>query len=213
MGIDTRIVDGSGSGKEATVGSDGDIYTTNIGLPPKEVSAVLRPFATLLADNTGVTDMLVDGSTIARDFYITAGNNGDRYIQTLAFTIADAGATLNSFGSISALSIGCQLIYEDAELGDVIIAENMKTNFDFVQLCNFEPTFGTAADAFRAKNVESTSEAYVPILDLTDVFGMPYGLRLPGNSTKKLLLRIRDDVSTIDRFDVKAFGFDRIDTK
>lgn len=212
MGIDVKIKDGKGSGKDATIGRDGDLYTTNIGLPPKEVTAVLRPFASFFTDSAGSEDMQTTGtSAIPVDYSIGSSNDGDRYIQTLAFTISDAGATLDKFGSVTALTNGCQLIYEDAVAGDVVIAEALQSNFDFVQLCNFEPAFGTAADAFRARNVSGTSEAYVPILDLTDVFGMPYGLRIPKSSTKKLVLRVRDTTTGVDRFDVKAFGFDRID--
>lgn len=213
MGIDVKIKDGRGSGKEATVGEEGDVYTTNIGLPPKTVSAVLKPFASYMVNSAGSSDMQVTGTAaVPLDFYIESSNQGDRYIQTLAFTISDAGATLDKFGSITALTNGCQLIYEDSELGDVIIADALQSNFDFVQLCNFEPSFGTGNAAFRATNVSGTSEAFIPILDITDVFGMPYGLRLPQHSTKKLKLRIRDNTTGVDRFDVKVYGFDRIDT-
>ena len=212
MGVTTTLKDGKGSGSTATVGSEGDLYVTNIGLPPKEVSAVLKPFAKLFTDENGATDMRVSGTTaIPIDFYIEASSQGDRYVQTIAFTISDAGAALNEFGSLPALTNGCQLIYEDAELGDVIIASDLKTNFDFVQLCNFNPTFGTGTQAFRASNVSGASEAFVPVLDLTDVFGVPYGIRLPKDTNKKLKLRIQDSTTGVDRFDIKAFGFDRVE--
>jgi hypothetical protein len=212
MPIDTQIKDGKGTGKKATVSNNGELYVCDIGLPPKDAVSVLRPFASLLNNSAGATDMLVTGSLAAPiDFYIQAGNLGGRYVQTLAFTIADGAASLNQFGNIAALTNGCQLIYQDSDLGDVVIAESLQTNFDFVQLCNFEPTFGTGSAAFLASNVVGSSEAYVPILDMTDVFGLPYGLHLPKDSTNKIILRIRDAVGAIDRFDVKAFGFDRID--
>ena len=212
MSVGTKIVDGNGSGKVAKVNGDGDLLVTTTGIPPETTNVVLKPFASLLETAAGSTDMKVTGTlAVPIDFYVQAGNQGDRYIQTLAFTIADAAASLNQFGNLSALTNGAQLIYEDSILGDTIIAESMKTNFDFVQLCNFEPTFGTGTAAFLASNVSGTSEAYVPVLDLTDVFGLPYGLRLPKDSDKKLKIRIRDTTTGVDRFDVKAFGFDRIE--
>jgi len=211
MGLDVKIKDGGGTGTEAKVGNDGDLYVTNIGLPPKNVTAVLRPYSSFLTNEAGSEDMQVSATlAIPQDFYIEATGDGDRYIQTLAFTIADAGAGLSDFGNITALTNGCQLIYQDSELGDVVIGDALKSNFDFVQLCNFEPTFGTGTESFRANNVTGTSEAYVPVLDITDVFGLPYGLRLPANSTKRLAIRVRDTTTGVDRFDVKAFGFDRI---
>lgn len=209
--IKTVIKDGSGSNKEATVDCNNSVAVTTTGVPPESLNTNLKPFANLMQTSAGATDMLVDGSVTNVDFYIQAGNDGDRYIQTIAFTIADAGATLNDFGNIGVLTNGCQLIYEDKELGEVVLADSLKTNFDFVQLCNFEPTFGSGTAAFRASNVVGTSEAFIPLLDITDVFGMPYGLKLPKGTNKKIILRIRDNVSTIDRFDAKCFGFDRID--
>lgn len=214
MGIKSTIIDGKGTGKELVIDDTGAGYVTETKVPPKDLDVVLRPFATFMTDDGtpgGSTDMRVDGSTTSQDFYIQSGANGDRYIQTLAITIADAAASLNQFGNLSALTTGCQIIYEDPTLGDVILADSLKTNFDFVQLCNFEPTFGTGTAAFLASNVSGSSEAYIPILDLTDVFGLPYGLRLPVGSNKRLILRVNDNTTAVDRFDIKCFGFDRID--
>jgi hypothetical protein len=209
--IKFRIEDGKGSGNVAEVDENHSLHVTNIGIPPRIKNKVLKPFTSFFENSLGSTDMRVDGSTNNVDFFIQASTEGDRYIQTLAFTISDAGAQLNEFGNLSALTNGCELIYQDDQVGNVILADNLKTNFDFVQLCNFEPTFGTGTAAFLASNVSGTSEAYIPILDLTDVFGLPYGLILPQGSNKKIILRIKDNVTGIDRFDINAFGFDRID--
>jgi hypothetical protein len=195
MTIKVTIKDGRGSGREASVDENHAVSVTNIGLPPSKLNATLKPFAEFLKSDADTEDMRIDGSTTNVDYFIQAGNDGDRYIQTLAFTIADASASLNQFGNLT---------------GDVVIASALKTNFDFVQLCNFEPSFGTGTAAFLASNVSGASEAYIPILDITDVFGLPYGLRLPQGRTKKLKIVIKDNTTGIDRFDVKAFGFDRI---
>lgn len=210
MSIDITIKDGKGQGRKVEVDENNALVVTDTGIPPEKTKVTLKPFSTLLANSSGTTDMRVNGSTTNVDFYIQAGADGDRFIHTLAFTIADAGAQLNEFGNLTALTNGCQLIYQDSDLGDVVLADNLKSNFDFVQACNFEPTFGTGTAAFLASNVVGTSEAYVPILDIQDVFGVLHGIRLPKGTTRKLLLRIRDNVSTIDRFDVRAYGFDRI---
>lgn len=211
MGIKVTLKDGKGTSREAQIDEEHSVLVTETKIPPKELKAVLKPYTSLFHDVNGTTDMRVNGATTNVDFFVDAENEGDLYIQTLAFTIADVGASLNEFGALSPLTNGCDLIYQDSKLGDVVIASALKSNFDFVQLCNFEPTFGTGTAAFLASNVSGSSEAYIPILDLTDVFGLPYGLRLPKDSDKKLVLRIKDDVSTIDRFDIKAFGFIRID--
>ena len=212
MGIKTTIRNGTGTDTELTVDANHSAYTTDTGVPPESINTTLKPFAKFMVDSTGDNDMRVSGTTTTPiDFAIESSSEGDRFIHTICFTIADAGASFNEFGNTgSPLTNGCQLIYQDKDLGDVILEAALTTNFDFVQLCNFEPTFGTGADAFKASNVSGASEAYVPVLDVEDVFGMKYGLRLPKNSSKKLILRIQDNTTGVDRFDVKVYGFDRI---
>jgi hypothetical protein len=210
MSIKTEIIDGKGKGKSVEVTKDGALLVATTGVPPSTDSSSLKPFASYMVDDTGDEDMRVDGSTNNVDYSINSSSEGDRYVHTMAITIADAGASLNKFGNITALTNGCQLIWEDSKLGEVIIADALKTNFDFIQLGAFEPSFGTGNDAFKLANVVSTSEAYVAVLDIEDVFGLPFGLLLPQDSTRKLIIRIRDNTSTVDRFDVKVFGYDKI---
>jgi hypothetical protein len=213
MTIDVKIKDSAGKGIGLEIEKDCSARISDTGVPPVQDIYRLRPLSGYMTDSSGVSDMLVDGSTTSIDYAIRASNDADRYVHTLAFTIADAAASLNQFGNVSALTNGCQLIYKDDELGEVMIADTLQTNFDFVQMCNFNPNFGTGAAAFLASNVAGTSEAYIPLLDIENVFGLKYGILLPQGSNVQLILRIRDNVSTIDRFDVKAYGFDKIATK
>ena len=209
--INVRIDDGLDSRKKLSIGNDNDARVSATGIPTDTENTTLKPFVKLFENSAGTTDMRVDGSTTPVDFYINSSPDGNRYIQTLSFTIADAGASLNEFGGITALTNGCDLIYQDSQVGDVIIATGLKSNFDFVQICNFNPSFGSGTASFLASNVVGASEAFVPVLDITDVFGMIYGLKIPRDTSKKLILRVNDDVTAIDRFDIKAFGFDRVD--
>ena len=211
MALKTEIIDGGGSGRGAYVGKNNALSVSDTGVPPESVQTILKPFSSLMETSAGVTDMRVVGTAAAPiDFSIDSTDEGDRYIHTLAFTISDAAASLNQFGNVTPLTVGCSLVYQDQELGDVEIASALQTNFDFIQLCNFQPTFGTGTAAFLASNVSGSSEAYIPILDINDVFGMKYGLRLTKSSSKKLILRIFDNTSAIDRFDVRAFGYDAV---
>lgn len=211
MSIKVHLKDGKGTGKELEIDENNSALTTDTGVPPKQLDVTLRPFVEFMKDLSDSEDMRVAASLAApEEFFIGSSDQGDRFIHTLAFTISDAGASLNNFGNITALTNGCQIIYEDSELGDVVIGDALKSNFDFVQICNFEPTFGSGTAAFRASNVVGSSEAFIPILDMEDVFGMKYGLKIPKNSTKKIKIVVRDNTSSIDRFDVKVFGYDRI---
>ena len=210
MSIKSLISDGRGSGRKAEVTKDRSLLVASTGVPPELENTALKPFVSFMVDDTGDEDMRVDGSTNSVDYFIGSSDEGDRYIHTLAITIADAGAEPSEFGNLTALTNGCQLIWQDNLLGDVIIADTLQSNFDFLQLATFEQPFGTASNAFRLQNVVGASEAFVPILDFEDVFGLPYGLLIPKDSQRKLILRVRDNTSAVDRFDIKAFGYDKI---
>jgi len=211
MGIKVRVQNGIGDSREMCVDRNNSAQVTLSGMPPENTRFVLKPYTALLKNSAGSSDMLVTG-TIAdpKDFFVQAGTQGDRYIHTVAFTISDAGASLKQFGSIAALTNGCEFFYEDSQVGLSEIGDTLHTNFDFIQLCNFEPFFGSGDDAFRARNVSGNSEAYIPILDIEDVFGLPHGVKLGKGKDNKLVFRINDDVTAIDRFDIRVFGFDRI---
>ena len=118
--------------------------------------------------------------------------------------------TLNQFGNIGALTNGMRLFYID-ELGEVDIAEELQTNFDYVRLCSGLPSFGDGTSAFIANNVDFISEGIIPILDLKDTFGFRWGLEFRNGSTQRLVLRIRDDITGIDAMNVIIYGFLRLE--
>lgn len=180
--------------------------------PPfgKSKTYLFRQFMTTDGTSSGTSSMKVAGTLAAPiKFYIPAGKNDDRYITTVSFLIAGAGATLSEFSTIAALTNGCKLYYE-RERGEKVIHEALKTNFDFVRLCIGTPAFGDAATAFRASNVVATSDAYIPVLYLSQIIP-PYGIKLDAGSNQRLVFEIRDDTTSasIDAFDAICYGFDR----
>lgn len=210
MTIQVQIQNGKEKSKTLEIDDNSSALVSDTGLPPAITGTATKPFSILMSTSAGVTDMRVDGSVTPVDFLLSSSDEGERYIHTLAITIADAGATLNKFGNIAALTNGCDLILQDEKLGDVIVSKSLKSNFDFVQMCSFKPYFGDGTAAFRASNVVGASEAYVPILDIDEVFGMKHALRISKDSPKKLILRVNDALGGIDRFDIRAFGYDVI---
>ena len=124
--------------------------------------------------------------------------------------IADAGATMSKFGNITALTNGCNLFFDRAT-GTITIHDTLKSNLDFVRLCLGQPAFGTAADSFRIKNDISTSEGYIPVLDLTKLVP-PFGIKLDLGTNQRFVLEVKDNTSTVDAFDAIAYGFDRLDS-
>lgn len=213
-GIKTVIKDGKGNGKEACVGSDNSLLVTSTQVPPEEFESIIRPFRQYITDDgttSGSTDMRVNGATNNVDFFIKAPTDADRYVDTISIAIADAGAVLNQFGNIGALTNGVEIFYEDPELGDVTIGDNLVSNFEFLRLCaGGVHAIGSGASSYRANNVQGNAEGYLMYIDFSEVFGVPWGIRLKRGTNLRLVVRIKDNVSSVDKFDMIAYGYDRI---
>ena len=210
MAIKSNIEDGSGKGNLAKVSNEGFLFTQEAPYPPSGEETkitVYREFLTLNNDGT-TNDMRVNGSTTSQYFWINAEPNFDIYITTLSFLISDAGAELDEFGNLAALTNGCRLFYEDNN-GEINIGTDLVSNFEFIRLCQGNPSFGNAADAFRARNIVGPSEGYIPVFDFRN-FGFRWGLKLKAGSTNRLAMEINDNVSAIDGFNATAYGFRRV---
>ena len=207
-----------GSGPERTevdVEKSGAMSVVERPFPPFGVMQNVRPFREFLTDDgtvTGSSDMLVDGSVTPVDFFVEAPQDADLYVTRISFIVVDQNMTLNQFGNIGALTNGMRLFYLD-ELGEVDIAEELLTNFDYVRLCSGLPSFGDGTTAFIANNVDFISEGIIPILDLKDTFGFRWGLEFRNGSQQKLVLRIRDDITGIDAMNVIVYGFLRLEDR
>ena len=210
MAVKANIEDGSGNGNLAKVSNEGFLFTQEAPFPPSGEETkitVYREFLTLNNDGT-TNDMRVDGSTTSQYFWINAEPNFDIYITTLSFLISDAGAALNEFGADPALTNGCRLFYEDNN-GEINIGTDLVSNFEFIRLCQGNPAFGNAADAFRARNIVGASEGYIPVFDFRN-FGFRWGLKLKAGTNNRLVMEINDNVSSIDGFNATAYGFRRV---
>lgn len=205
--IKTAVTDPR-SANQLRIREDGSIDVFIVPSPPSNISQVTLPFAQYLTtDGTsaGTSSMVANGSVTNIDYYISS-KPYDIYVNTLVFTIADAGATLDKFGNLAALTNGLDFYYFNQDIGKYVIESGLKTNFEFVRLANFEPSFGTGADAFKATNVIGASEAYVGVIDLADIFGVQWGLKLKANSTDTIGFTVKDNITAIDAMNIKCYG-------
>jgi len=210
--LKVHLTDGIGNGFLAKVDDRQALRVSPSIAPPLEVQQVI-PFRQFLTDDglsTGSNDMQVDGSTTSVEFWVPASTTADRYITQLSFLIADAGAGMDTFGNITALTNGCNLFFDRAT-GVITIHDTLKSNLDFVRLCLGQPAFGTAADSFRIKKAIGTSEGYIPVLDLARLVP-PFGIKLDLGTKQRFVLEVRDDTRGVDAFDAIAYGFDRLES-
>lgn len=207
--IKSVLVDGYGSGHKVKINGEGEVGVVVHPHPPIDEVLAPLPFRQYMTDDgtaAGSKDMAVNGSSNNLEFCISAKSNIDVYVKSISIVIADAGATLNKFGNITALSNGIEFSYITQSQGSLVIHEALKTNFDFIQLGLGEPAFGTGNAAFRGTNIIGSSEGFIPIIDFNATFGLQWGLRLRKGTNDKICFIIKDNVSGVDRFDAVAYG-------
>jgi len=193
-------------GHSLAINDDGSTNVYVIPQPPRDAEQITLPISEYLKLNgTGTSSMVIDGSTTNRDFYVAA-RDYDVYINTIVFEIADAGAVLNQFGALAALTNGLEFYYFNQTQGKYVVESGLKTNYDMIKLANFQPAFGTAANAFQLTNAISAAEAYVGVIDLEDVFGLHWGLKLKAYSTDRIGFVVKDNITGLDAMTIKVYG-------
>ena len=201
MGIKNTIVDGKGRGNEAIVTDDKAVLVTSTAIPHNTERDRVRIYRDYFRNSSGALDMRVNGSVTPQDFYIESSTDSDRYIDTISIAIADASAALNKFGNINALSNGVEIFYEDTKNGNVIIGDNLVSNFELIRLCaGGAHAIGSGSTSYRASNVQGSSEGYLMYLDFSEVFGIPWGVRLKKDTNLRLVVRINDNITGVDKF-------------
>lgn len=207
--LKVQLVDSHGTGHGSKVNGEGELNVVVHPHPPIDETAYASPFRqyfTTTGISTGSNDFKVNGATTNVAFYIAASNTIDIYIKSLSVEISDAGATLDKFGNITALTNGLKFEWETADLGTVVIHEALQSNYMFVRLSGGEPAFGDAAGAFRASNISGASEGFIPFIDFTKIFGLPWGMRLRKGTKDRLVFTVRDNITGIDSMNIIGYG-------
>ena len=211
MALDVVLVDGTGTGNSAKVNGEGEIGVVIHTHPPIDETTEAYPFRQYLTTtgiSTGSNDMIVDGSSTAQHFSIIANENRDIFIKSLSIRIGDsAGVSLDAFGGLSALSTGCALCFQNDELGQIIIADELKTNLDMIRLGTATGAVGTGTGAFKLDiSGGGAEDTYLAYLDLAQTFGFPWGLRLKKGTNDKFFFTINDALAGLVTFNAIAYG-------
>jgi len=205
-----QIVDGMGTGLKSKVNKFSSLKVYNQNIPDIDDPTLLVPKSGFLVDSNQSLDLRVDGSTTPVDFTLNALDKDDVFVSGISFKIADANAQLNRFGNLPSLNNGLQLIYKSQDLGERILIDAVQTNFDLVRACQGVPAFSQGTESFRASNIIGGSEGYLPVLKIKEVFSLPFGLRLKAGTLDQLIVRVRDDLTNLDAFDVFYYASEYI---
>ena len=153
--------------------------------------------------DTGV-DLSINNST----FYIKADPDDDVYITNIS-VICGYGTTADLFEFAdkgTALTNGILIAYDHPTKGSVTIA-NPKVNYDFIRmgLVDVCPT------SWQIQSLVANNDyGWIVNLPLSKIMP-PYGIKLDRGTTEKMSITIRDDCSSADVFNMRAFGFERFE--
>lgn len=207
MSVDAILRDSHG-GQGVRVGDEGELNVVAHPHPPKGEVEVALPVRERFKDTAGSPDMAVDGSTTSVEYSISADTDKDVYINYISLEISDSGSmALNKFGALSALTNGIEWCWESQDQGGIVLHDGIKTNLEFVRIGNDTAAVGDGTSAFLSDvSGGGTASSYLPSIHMAELFGMPYGIRLRRGTQDRIFFKVKDDLSTLVKFDAIAYG-------
>jgi hypothetical protein len=185
-------------GKPIKVNGEGEIGTVVHTHPPRNESIQSLPFRSYFL-NGASNDMRVDGSSTPVEFSIDADADYDYFIKSMSVKLSDPSAKLDKFGNLTALTNGVSFRWESQEIGELTIHDGIKDNLEFFRLSKQKAEIidlsGGGADAI------------VVTIDLAEMFGNPWGVRLTKGTTERLVMQVNDNLGTgIVEFNIIGYG-------
>lgn len=200
MSLVTQITDLNGN--RLRVGDEGEISVIPHTHPPLNEKILSLPYRQYFSDDglvDGSNDMRVDGSSTNIDFYISALQREDVYVKTINVKLADSAAKFNKFGNLTALANGVSFRWESQVEGELIIHDGIKDTLEWFRMSDQVPTIidlsGGGADAA------------IITIDLTKLFGSPWGVKLSAGTNDKIAFSVRDKIDVgLDEFTIIGYG-------
>lgn len=209
--LGVHLIDGHGKQNKAKINGEGELGVVVHPHPPVDEEVTVLPFRQYFTDDgttDGSNDWTVNGSTTNQDFYIKAVSEFDIYINSISVLIGDGGSpNLNGYGALSALTNGVEWILFNQENAEYQLHDGIKTNLEFIRLGAKTGAIGDSTTAYLADvSGGGTEKSYLPTIDISESFGLPWGLRLRKGTTDKLIFRIRDNLTGLITHNAIAYG-------
>ena len=199
-------------GKQLKVNGEGEVSVVIHQHPPIDEEIAALPFRQYFTDNGGLTgsnDMTVNGTLATpQDFYISANPVYDIYIKYITVEIGDGGSpALNKFGALTALTNGVKFLWDTQTEPNYELHEGIKTNKEFIRIASDTGAIGTGTEAYLADvSGGGTEKSYLPNMDMKEIYGLPWGLRLRGGTLDKIIFRVQDNLTGLTTFNAIATG-------
>jgi hypothetical protein len=209
MSIASRIL--GPDGEMLKINPEGDIGVTIHQHPPITETIIALPFRSYFTDDgtiSGSNIMKVDGSVINADFYIKANENYDIFIKYITVEIGDGGSpALNKFGALSALTDGIAFYWDTQQEPLYVLHEGIKTNKEFIRISSDTGAIGTGIEAYLADvSGGGTEKSYLPNMDMAEIYGLQWGLRLRKGTNDRIIFRVRDNLTGLTTFNAIGTG-------
>lgn len=204
--ITARII--GSDGKPLKINGEGEISVVIHQHPPVDEEITALPYRKYFLDSASSNIMAVDGSVNFVDFSVNASTEYDIYIKYITLEIGDGGSpALNKFGALTALTNGVAFYYDTQTEPLYELHEGIKTNKEFIRIASDTAAIGTGTEAFLADVSGGGSEkSYLPSIDMKEIYGFNWGLRLRKGTLDKIIFRIQDNLTGLSTFNAIATG-------
>jgi hypothetical protein len=209
MSLNINIQDGGGNGRKAFVDAYNALCVTlrDPAIPEVGEPSRLQYFNAVVGStgaDSGTTNMNVDGSSTTQEFYVESNNDYDIRIMQIVVIIADSAIVHNSFGNVSALANGWDLVMKEAGVETTII-NAAKTGGQVIAQSGLTNSYGDGATSFELTNWTGTEDAQTVVIDVSKL--VPGGIRIGRGTKDRLISRVNDDLTGLTEFTVRILGY------
>ena len=108
---------------------------------------------------------------------------------------------------MAALTNGVAFYWDTQQEPLYELHEGFKTNLEFVKIGSDTKGIGSGTSAFLADvSGGGTASSYLPCMDLHEIYGLPWGLRLKKGTLDRIVFRVQDDLTGLTTFNAIATG-------
>jgi len=158
--------------------------------------------------DSGIINMNVDGSITPQTFYLGTDVDYDIYISHIVIVVADNTVSHKTFGSLSTLTNGFDLILLEGGV-ETKLFNKAKTVGELLLQSGLVAAFYAGASMNEVTAFIGNSDADIITFPIAEF--VPGGLRLGHGSTNNLRAVVNDVLLGLELFEIRVFGYKSVD--
>lgn len=105
------------------------------------------------------------------------------------------------------LTNGIGFYWDTLKDPEYTLHEGIKTNKEFIRIASDTGAIGPGVEAYLADvSGGGTEKSYLPNMDMTELYGFQWVVRLRKDSNDKLIFRVQDNLTGLSTFNAIATG-------